>query len=288
MTENTLQAEVDRLRAELNRAQQAWQEEHKRLTAAQAGLVNSARMASLGSLVAGIAHELNTPLGSLHSNHDVLHRALSRLQVILEDEHVDETELDELRRVVRALDGVMAVNDMAVDRMVQLVKSLRNFGRPDRSERATVDVHEGLDSTLALLSHQMKDRIEVQREYAALVPLDCYPNQLNQVWMNLLVNAIQAIPERGTILVSTSADGNRLVVEIKDTGTGIPAENLRHIFQPGFTTKDGRIGMGLGLLIVHQIIERHGGQITVRSTPGTGTTFTVTLPQQLPEKPGPQ
>jgi signal transduction histidine kinase len=284
--ETTQQAEIDRLREALQHTQAGWDAERQRLATAQAELVNTARMATLGSLVAGIAHELNTPLGSLHSNHDVLRRALNRLQVILEDEHVDQTELNELRRVVRALDGVMEVNDLAVERMVQLVKSLRNFGRPDRSERATVDVHEGIESTLALLNHQLKDRITVQREFAALDPIDCFPNQLNQVWMNLLVNGVQSIAGRGTITVRTRADGARVAIEIEDSGTGIPAEHLDRIFQPGFTTKGGRIGMGLGLLIVSQVVERHGGDIRVRSQLGAGTTFTVSLPQRLEDKPG--
>ncbi len=270
--------ELERLDQELQRTRAQREEEHRRLVSAQAELVNAARLATLGSLVAGIAHELNTPLGSLHSNHDVLRRALRRLQAILEDEHVDQTELDELRRVVRALDGVMQVNDLAVDRMLQMVKSLRSFGRPDRSERATVDLHEGLESTIALIAYQMRPRITLIRDYGDLPAIDCYPNQLNQVWMNLLVNAIHAIPAQGQITVRTRANTDRIGVEIEDSGVGIPPENLERIFQPGFTTKDGRIGMGLGLLIVSQIVEQHRGQITVRSQPGQGTTFAVSLP----------
>ena len=280
--EADLRAEVARLNAELRHARAQSEEEHNRLVTAQAELVNATKLATLGSLIAGIAHELNTPLGSLNSNHDVLRRALNRLQAILEDEHVDQSELAELRRVVRALDGVMKVNDLAVERMVQLVKSLRSFGRPDQSERDTVDLHEGLESTLALVNHQLRGRIEVKREYGELPKLDCFPNQLNQVWMNLLVNAGQAIAQNGTITVSTRVQSAGVVVEIEDTGSGIKPENLNRIFEPGFTTKDGRIGMGLGLLIARQIVERHGGRIAVRSQLGTGTCFTVQLPLQLP------
>jgi two-component system, NtrC family, sensor kinase len=276
-----LQAEVDRLTAELEQARADSQSEHNALVTAQAELVNSAKLATLGSLIAGIAHELNTPLGSLNSNHDVLRRALHRLQIILEDEHVDETELAELRRVVRALDGVMKVNDLAVERMVQLVKSLRSFGRPDQSERDTVDLHDGLESTLALIAHDLRGRIDVTREYGQLPRVDCYPNQLNQVWMNLLVNASQAINGPGRVTVRTSTQPDTVTVEVEDTGSGIPAQNLGRIFEPGFTTKGGRIGMGLGLLIVRQIIERHGGRITVQSEPGQGTRFTVQLPVNM-------
>jgi two-component system, NtrC family, sensor kinase len=281
-----LRAEVERLTEELRLARQERQKEHSQLVSAQAELVNTAKLATLGSLIAGIAHELNTPLGSLNSNHDVLRRALSRLQVILEDEHVDESELAELRRVVRALDGVMKVNDLAVERMVQLIKSLRSFGRPDQSERDTVDLHEGVESTLALIAHDLRGRVEVVRDYGELPRLDCFPNQLNQVWMNLLVNASHAITGTGRITVHTRAEEQSVTVEIEDTGSGVPAENLNRIFEPGFTTKNGRIGMGLGLLIVRQIVERHGGRITVRSQPGNGSVFTVQLPLQLPANQG--
>ena len=257
----------------------------RELRQTQAELVSAARLATLGSLVAGIAHELNTPLGALNSNHDVLRRALLRLQDILADEKVDEHELEEVRRVVRALTDVMQVNDLAVGRMIQLVTSLRNFGRPDRSEIDMVDLHDGIDSTLAILDHRLKDRITVVREYGHLPRVQCYANQLNQVWMNLLVNASQAIRGPGTITVRTRAHGDRVIVQVIDSGTGIPDSHIKRIFEPGFTTKDGRIGMGLGLLIVQQIVERHRGNIKAESESGAGATFTVELPVLLPNKP---
>jgi len=270
VSEETLRAEIAQLQLELERAREE-------LAAREAELVASAKLVSLGSLLAGIAHELNSPLGALHSNHDVLKRALGKLQVILEDEVVDETELDELRRVVRALDGVLEVNDLAVHRMVGLVRSLRSFGRPDRSERAFIDINEAIDSTLALLEHQLRDRVEVVRDYDALPPIDCYANQINQVFMNLLVNAAQAIEGPGRITVRTRREADSVLVEVEDTGVGIEPDTLQRIFEPGFTRKGGRIGMGLGLLIVRQIVDRHHGEIAVRSTPGTGTVFTVRL-----------
>ena len=240
------------------------------------------QLRAIGSLVAGIAHELNTPLGALHSNHDVLKRALHRLQDILADDRVDEHELEEVRRVVKTLDGVMRVNDLAVERMVSLVNSLRNFGRMDRADRAVVDIHEGIDTTIALLSHQFHDRIAVQRDFGELPRLPCYPTQLAQVWMNLLVNAGHAIQGKGTISIRTRVSGNDVVVSVADTGIGIQHKDFARIFEPGFTTKDGRIGMGLGLLIVKQIVERHGGRIAVSSEPGQGSTFEVFLPLTLP------
>jgi signal transduction histidine kinase len=240
--------------------------------------VNAAKLATLGMLVAGVAHELNTPLGALNSNHDVLKRALGKLQVILADEVVEPDELDEVRRIVAAVDGVMRVNDLAVERMVGLVASLRSFGRPDRSELDRVDPREGIESTLAILRHLTKDRIEIVRDYGHIEPFECYPNQLNQVFMNLLLNASQAIVDSGTITIRTRARDGGAVIEIEDTGAGIAAENLDRIFEPGFTTKGARVGMGLGLLISRQIVEHHGGRIDVRSQPGVGTKFTVSLP----------
>lgn len=240
--------------------------------------VNAAKLATLGMLVAGVAHELNTPLGALNSNHDVLKRALGKLQVILADEVVEPHELEEVRRIVAAVDGVMRVNDLAVERMVQLVASLRSFGRPDRSEIDRVDLHEGIESTLAILRHLTKDRIEIARDYGDIGAFECYPNQLNQVFMNLLLNASQAISDTGTITIRTRAREDGVLIDIEDTGAGIQPANLKRIFEPGFTTKGARVGMGLGLLISRQIVEHHGGRIDVRSEPGAGTKFTVWLP----------
>jgi two-component system NtrC family sensor kinase len=128
----------------------------------------------------------------------------------------------------------------------------------------------------------LKDRVTVVRDYGELPRVDCYPNQLNQIWMNLLVNAAQAISGNGQITIRTRTVDNRVRIQIEDTGAGIKGENLWRIFEPGFTTKDGRIGMGLGLLIVDQIIQRHHGRISVTSQVGVGSTFTVELPIELP------
>jgi signal transduction histidine kinase len=244
--------------------------------------VNEARLATLGMLMAGVAHELNTPLGALSSNHDSLKRALARLQDILADEVVEPSELEEVRRVVRALAGVMRVNDMAMQRVGELVTSLRSFGRPDRADVGTVDLHEGLDTAVTLLRHEMRDRIEVVREYGDIPPIECYPQQINQIFMNLLLNAVHAIPAQGTITIRTERVPDGVAVAVADTGVGIAAEHMGRIFEPGFTTKGARVGMGLGLPIARRTVERHGGRIDVTSVPGQGTTFTVRLRQALP------
>jgi two-component system, NtrC family, sensor kinase len=248
-----------------------------------ADAVSTARLATLGQLLAGIAHEINTPLGALASNHDVLKRSLSRLQAILADEVVDETELAEVRRIVSALDGVMRVSDLAVTRVLDLVASLRSFGRPDGAANAIerVDIHEGIDTAITLLGHQTRGRIEIRREYGDLPPVECAVQQLNQVFMNLLLNAVQAIDGEGVITVRTRAGSDTVSVAFVDTGHGIEPHHVAHIFEPGFTTKGQRVGMGLGLLIAQQIVSRHGGRITVASRPGQGSTFTVELPQNF-------
>ncbi len=244
--------------------------------------VNSAKLSTLGMLVAGVAHEVNTPLGALASNHDVIKRAMGKLQDILADEVVDETELAEVRRIVRALDGILKVNDLAVTRVLELVGSLRSFGRLDRSETDRLDLHEGIDNALVLLRHRMERRVRIEKDYAELPPVECFPQQLNQVFMNLLLNAIQAIEGEGTITVVTAPDDRGVRIEIHDTGRGIAPELMETIFEPGFTTKGNRVGMGLGLLISRQIVDRHGGRISVRSELGRGSTFMVTLPLELP------
>jgi two-component system, NtrC family, sensor kinase len=250
--------------------------------AALAEQVNAAKLATLGMLVAGVAHEINTPLGALTSNQDVLRRALERLQAILADEQVDESELGEVRRIVRAVGEVMQVNNLAMQRMVQIVGSLRSFGRLDRAQIDVVDLHEGLDSVLALLAHETRGRVSVTRDYGVLPRVECYPQQINQLFMNLLLNAVQAIRGTGTIALRTGTAGEAAVqVEIEDSGVGVPPENLVRIFEPGFTTKGLRVGMGLGLLISQQIVAQHGGRISVRSVAGEGTAFTVVLPVRM-------
>lgn len=249
--------------------------------AAIAELVNSAKLATLGMLVAGVAHELNTPLGALNSNQDTLKRALAKLTGILEDEQVDAGELDEVRRIVRAIDGILRVDELAVTRMVAIVQSLRTFGRLDQADIDRVDLHEGIESTLALLRYEMGRRVHVERDFGELPLIECYPHQLNQLWMNLLLNGVQALQGGGTITVRTRFEAPHALVEVQDTGVGIEPQLLDRIWEPGFTTKGSRMGMGLGLLISRQIVEQHGGRICVLSTPGHGTAFTISLPERL-------
>ncbi len=251
-----------------------------------ASAVNADRLATLGMLMAGIAHEINTPLGALASNHDVVKRSLARLHDILADDVVDEHELGEVRKIVRALNGTLRVNDLAVERVLELVGSLRSFGGPDRAEVDRADVTEGIETALTLLRHKLGSGIRVVRDFEDLPPIECFPVEVNQLFMNLLLNAVQAIEGHGdgtgTISVRARRRGGGVLVEIRDTGPGIGPELRERIFEPGFTTKGARMGMGLGLLITRQIVERHGGTIEVDSAPGEGARFSVFLPPTLP------
>ena len=242
------------------------------------------RLATLGILVAGIAHELNTPMGALNSNHHTIERALLKLGEILEDEVVTPDELAEVRRVVRAIKSVLRTNRIAVERMRNLVLSLRNFGRPTTSVVRPVDLHEGLEGTLVLLGHELKE-IEVVRDFGDLPPVVCLPNRINQVFMNLVQNAAQAMSPGGSLTIRTRPEGKGVRIQVRDTGRGIASEDLEEIFEPGFTTKGERIGMGLGLALTLQIVSRHGGEITVESEVGLGTTFDLFLPVLPPEDP---
>ena len=245
----------------------------------QAQLVQSEKMAALGDLVAGVAHEINTPLGAVSSNTDLVARAMTKAKEML----ADPTQTD---KAINFLDRGAAMVDVsreACRRINEIVRSLRNFARLDEAERKPADLHEGLDSTLTLAAHLMKNRITVQREYGQLPLVQCYANQLNQVFLNILVNAAQSIDGRGTIAVRTrfvpDAGANGCaVVEISDSGCGIAPEVMKKIFDPGFTTKGVGVGTGLGLAICYRIVANHQGRIEVDSEVGKGATFRIILP----------
>jgi len=251
------------------------------LRAAQAQLVQSEKMAALGTLVAGVAHEINTPLGAIASNTDLVARSLAKIKEVL----ADPTQPDKARGYVEKAAGMAEVSRDACRRINEIVRSLCNFARLDEAERKPADLHEGLDSTLTLVAHLLKNRITLRKEYGNVPPVDCYANRLNQVFLNILVNAVQAIADTGEITIRTRclpADGGTAVIEIADTGCGIPPEHLPKIFDPGFTTKGVGVGMGLGLAICYRIISDHHGRIEVESTVGRGSTFRIIVPLRQP------
>ncbi len=246
-------------------------------------LVIKEKMASLGNLVSGVAHEINTPLGVLSSNNDTLSRTVGKIGQLLEGSSA-EGELGragKVRDMLQKMSSLTAFNALAAKRMTAIVTSLRAFARLDRAEEDEIDIHEGLESTLALIENQLTDRVTVRKDYGEVPLVRCRPRQLNQVYMNLLMNAVQAIEGKGEIRLKTYATGDAVVVEITDSGVGIPPENLNRVFDPGYTTKGVQVGIGLGLSIARRILDEHNGKIEVESKVGQGSTFRVSLPASL-------
>jgi two-component system NtrC family sensor kinase len=261
------------------------------LSRLQAQIVHSEKMASLGQLAAGVAHELNNPAGFIYGNMEMLGRytaGLERLLRVYDGAELSEELAAEVASVKREINYEMALADIrsivedchsGAERIRDVVQNLRLFSRLDEAEFKKVDLHEGLDSTIRLLSQYYgPGRTALEREYTDLPLVDCYAGQLNQVWMNLLVNAAQAAGPQGRVCVATRLDGEQAAITVSDTGCGIAPEHLDKIFDPFFTTKPVGEGTGLGLSISYGIVKRHGGSITVKSLQGEGTTFTVTIP----------
>jgi len=254
---------------------------NRELQEMQAQLLQSAKMASLGLLVAGIAHEINTPIGAVNSMHDTSVRAIQKLKDLIAELNLDDAAKIRAAKVFEAIDNSNKIIKSGTERVGGIVRRLKSFARLDEADLKTVDIHEGLEDTLTLINHQIKNRIEVIKNYGQLQKIPCYPGKLNQVFLNLLNNAHQAIEGKGTISITTSSDESKVYIEITDTGSGIPKENLSQIFDPGFTTKGVGVGTGLGLSICYQIINDHKGEIRVESREGKATTFTIVLPNNL-------
>jgi signal transduction histidine kinase len=240
---------------------------------AQLQLIQSEKMASLGQLVAGVAHELNTPMGAIQSNTQTERATFDRIRDLLA-----LGDVDGVSKTLGVLQAMNGVNDAATRRMTQIVSNLRKFAHLDESEWKTSDVREGIDETLALVEHQIRGRVTVEKDYGEVPPVNCYAGQLNQVFMNLIVNAIQAIDGEGRIRIETRRAGDEIIVRIEDSGSGIPEAELPRVFDPGFTTKGVGVGTGLGLSICYRIVQNHGGRLTVDSELGRGSVFTMSIP----------
>ncbi|MEQ1762754.1 MAG: ATP-binding protein [Pyrinomonadaceae bacterium] len=263
----------------------------------QAQIVQNEKMASIGQLAAGIAHELNNPVGFLYGNLDLLGGCINDLtRVVRFYEHVEvsseiaqaaESLKEQLgyRRTMSDLDSILADCREGAERVRDIVQNLRTFSRLDEAELKRTDIHEGIESTLRILSRYFSvGTIELVRDFGDVPSIEAYSAKLNQVWMNLLVNAAQAVGSNpGTVTISTRATDDKVFVAISDTGCGIDPAVAGRIFDPFFTTKSVGEGTGLGLSISFGIIEDHGGTINVDSKPGVGTTFTVELLQRLPQ-----
>ena len=254
-------------------------------------------MASLGLLVAGIAHELNNPISFVHNNLEFIEEYIERLsKIVLAYSNLDglngqkrrhgdkQKEIAKFDTIEKTLQELIASCRTGADRVKQIVLDLRTFSRTDDLGLVMADLQSGIESSLNLLSREHKDRITIHREYNSLPLVECYAGQINQVFMNLLQNAAQAIPERGQVWIKTESFSDWVRVAIKDTGKGIPAKDLERIFDPFFTTKPIGEGTGLGLSISYGIVEKHGGRITVASALGEGTEFAVELPVHMSRK----
>jgi signal transduction histidine kinase len=261
----------------------------------QAQIVHSEKMASLGQLAAGIAHELNNPAGFIYGNMDLLKEYVDRLERVLAiyDAAILPGNVAEEIGLIKSqisYDALLSeVRSMIADcyegaeRIRDVVQNLRLFSRLDEAEFKKIDLHESLDSTIRLLSRYYgSGRIHLIRDYAELPLIDCYAGQLTQVWTNLLVNAAQAIAVEGEVRISTSVHGDAVVIVISDNGCGIAPEHLTKIFDPFFTTKAVGEGTGLGLSISYGIIEKHRGAISAESVLGQGTRFRISFPISAP------
>jgi len=268
---------------------------NRKLETVQTQLLQSEKMASIGQLAAGVAHELNNPIGFVHSNlgslktyvDDIFEIAgacetaavnaanpadFAAIEALKVQKDFDFVRADIFQLVAESLDGLSRVR--------KIVQDLKDFSRPGESNWLWADLHTGLDSTLNIVWNELKYRCTVKKEYGPLPQVRCLPSQLNQVFLNLLVNASQAIPDKGeiTLRTGTREADDAVFVAVADTGTGIPPENLPRLFEPFFTTKPVGKGTGLGLSLAYGIVHKHGGRIEVASTPGQGSTFTVILP----------
>jgi signal transduction histidine kinase/ligand-binding sensor domain-containing protein len=304
-TNTQLQSEIqDRIAAEHTVHERNTELEglNHKLSEAHSQLLQSEKMASVGQLAAGVAHEINNPIGFVHANLSVLKQYVEnifqvlavygRIERALPDDH---PELDQLRDVKRRIEIDYLCNDTldllsetlgGVTRVKKIVQDLKDFSHLDNAEWQRFDIHQCLDSTLNMIAHELKYKVDVIKEYGPLPPVRCLPFQLSQVFVNLLMNAAQAIEERGNVTIRTAIDGDWVSIAVSDTGKGIDPAHLRRIFEPFFTTKPVGLGTGLGLSVSYSIIQRHSGSIEAASQPGSGTTFTIRLPINGPDQAG--
>ncbi|HIS89877.1 TPA: GAF domain-containing sensor histidine kinase [Candidatus Avigastranaerophilus faecigallinarum] len=252
---------------QLNKKNKKLQKTLSELKDTQMQLINTEKMASIGQLVSGVAHEINTPLASINSNNTLIKKILSSSETISNNQ-------------LEILKDLNSIDIEAANRISNIVKSLKRFVRLDEAEFQEADINKELDLTLKLIAHEIKDNITIEKQYSELPPILCSVNMLNQVFMNILVNACHSIIDNkaGKIIITTSFDEKFLYVKIKDNGIGIPTEQQNKIFNVGFTTKKIGIGTGLGLSISKKIIELHKGNITFTSKENTGTEFTISIP----------
>lgn len=301
-----LEKKVAERTEELQSSNENLSEALQNLKDTQSQLVEAEKMASLGQLTAGIAHEINNPINFVKSNIKPLQLDIRDLVEVIdaygqlhgaaaEDIPAKLTQIDQLKKQIdlayvrQEIDSLVKGIQEGAERTAEIVLGLRTFSRLDESEVKTVNVHDGIDSTLVLLKSSLPQHITIRKDFQSQGMLECFPGKLNQVFMNILSNGIQAIKqkevqgEQESITISTRDMGDKMEIRIRDTGIGMPEEVQQKIFDPFFTTKDVGEGTGLGLSIVYNIIQKHGGKIEVHSSLGNGAEFVISLFKVLPE-----
>jgi PAS domain S-box-containing protein len=259
----------------------------------QGQVIQQEKMASIGQLAAGVAHEINNPMGFITSNLTSLAKYADRLDeyiaALLQSlyscpTHPDMGELDRLRQKLKVDYIISDVRELVnesldgANRVRRIVQDLKSFSRVDQAECCLANLNDALETTINIAWNELKYIATLERNFGEIPDIVCYPQQLNQVFLNLLVNAAQAIEKQGNVIVSTWCDTDFVYVSIADTGKGMPEEVRLHVFEPFFTTKEAGKGTGLGLSISADIVRKHGGDISVMSEPGVGSTFTVKIP----------
>lgn len=272
-----------------------------RLEEAQAQLLQSEKMAAIGQLAAGVAHEINNPIGFVSCNVNSLRRYLTDLFALIDAyEHAcdeghaqahpelavlrDKTDYNFLRQDI---DDLLAESADGLDRVNRIVKDLREFSHVDSCEWQLADLHKGLDSTLNVIWNEIKFKAQVIKYYGDIEPIECMGSQINQVFLNLIINASHAVGANGEIIISSGREGDGVFIDVADNGHGIPADIQNRIFEPFFTTKPVGMGSGLGLSLSYNIIVKHHGKLTVESEPGRGSCFRVWLPLRQPQAAAP-
>lgn len=295
----TLERSIEISSREMRTLNEDLQNSNDALKANQVQLVHSEKMASLGQLAAGVAHEINNPVSFLISNLERLSEYQGIFKVIWQGYDDLEKSLNagdyELAKLTFARIGALKRDEdfsflredtdnllhESVDganRVKEIVQNLKTFARIDESDLKVADLNEGIETTLKIIWNEIKYKCEVVKNLSPLPPIPCFPGRLNQVFMNLLMNAAQAIPDKGEITIESKVVDDEIAISISDSGAGISKENMEKLFTPFFTTKPVGKGTGLGLSISFGIVKKHGGRITVASEPGKGATFTVHLP----------
>lgn len=298
VTERT--SELQHLNEELAAGRQALEVAYKELQAKQATILQQDKMACIGQLAAGVAHDINNPIGFVAGNLEVLQNFWNKMAVynsalteLLERHNNgdDMAALSTLRskyKIDYLLDEIPEVMNECfegVERVNKIILNLKGFSRIDEAEAEAVNINQCLDSTIGIIRNEIRYKAEIKKNYGQLPPLYCNPQQLNQVFMNLLINAAQAIERWGKIVITTRADKDNLWISIRDSGVGIPPNDLQQIFEPFYTTKEVGVGTGLGLSIVAEIIKKHQGEISVSSQLQQGTEFSIRLPLQQKDNP---